>query len=649
MAREFDGASGYIHYGSAAALDNLAVGAAFSIHVWYNADTEGEANTGRIASKRGSAGSGGWLFFSDVTASLGFITVDNLGGIQAQQSGADNACPLNAWHSVVLTYDDNGDRKGHIYVDGSEIAYDIDDAGGAGQASGDAPGNLYIGNSSFTPTTRTFDGELCEVAIWNRVLSAAEIAALANSFSPLFFARGTVLYAPLIRYLADWKGNPPTQANAVITPHPPIIRPVSPSLTVSLGGAAAAAGTIYKTWDRFTTVGKLRPATGYPAAPAGGKAKMNAIGRRILLADVDERVLAIASDGGVPKETALLGAGSAWTAPDAVGAGLGVAPRIYPLTDQLWFAINGTGSAQQASGPGRRTEDGGATWGNTPDPNAPSAGIVAFARDAGDRIWCAVFDSSTTGARIYYSDDDGDNWSLSRIVDNGLLNAVWKILPHPTNQNTIAVISYGTVPSRGSIDYTLNRGSTWVANTSTAPYRGSTTLLYDAILLSNNRIVAIGPLNPGGGSSPSRVIYSDDWGATWTEVFSVAGANVRFSNLFTAPDGTRLGFVYVEDRAASPGSWHLMLSTDGGASFSTTALAAELETLWTTDFALDGFASTMAPERDALYCILRKINTSRAFRLTPISAAGVWTDVTNNLSQALDYNIKGMAVIPRAS
>lgn len=646
MAREFDGASGHIHYGSAAALDDLAVGAAFSLHVWYNADTTGEGSTGRVASKRPS-GNGGWLFFSDNVASLGFQTGDVGGGVEAHQRGSDNQCPLNAWHSVVLTYDDNGDRKGHIYVDGSEIAYDTDVAAGAGQNASDADGDLYIGNSSAAPGTRTFDGELAEVGIWNRVITAGEIAALANSFAPLFFANGIVLYAPLVRGLVDWKGNPPTENNTVVTPHPTIIRPTSPRMPAAPGNAAAADGTIYKTWDRFTTVGKLRPAIGFAAAPAGGKAKMNAIGRRVLLADVDERVLAIGSDGGTPKETALLGAGSSWTAPDAVGAGLGIAPRIYPLTDQLWFAVNGTGSAQQASGPGRRTEDGGDTWGNTPDPRPAGNGIVQFARDVGGRVWCVVFHSTIDNAYVYWSDDDGDNWNLSRTIQVGLIDAVWKIMPHPTDQNTIAIISYSTVPSRGSITYTRDRGTTWAVNTDTEPYRGSTTLLYDAVLLSNNRIVAIGPLNAAGAPSPTRAIYSDDWGTNWSVAFSVAGNNVRVSNLFVNPGGSRLGFAYVEDRTASPGDWHLALSTNGGSAFNVTALATELETLWTTDFDSDGFLSTMSPERDAIYCILRRGGVAKAFRLTPISAAGVWADITTDLSQALDYNIKGMAVIPR--
>jgi hypothetical protein len=258
-----------------------------------------------------------------------------------------------------------------------------------------------------------------------------------------------------------------------------------------------------------------------------------------------------------------------------------------------------------------------------------------------------VFQSTITNSHIYWSDDEGDTWNLSRTISVGLVDALWKIIPHPSNRDIIAVISYSTVPSRGSITYTFDRGSTWAVNTDADIYRGATNLLYDAVLLSNNRIVVIGPLSAGGGASPSVVRYSDDWGANWSVAFSVAGANVRFSNLFVNPGGNRLGFAYVEDRTASPGDWHLALSTNGGTSFAVTALAAELETLWTTDFDSVGFLSTMSPERDALYCILRRGGVAKAFRLTPISAAGVWTDITSDLSQALTYALKGMAVIPR--
>lgn len=414
--------------------------------------------------------------------------------------------------------------------------------------------------------------------------------------------------------------------------------------TYLVAGEGAVDGTVYKTWDRFTTVSKLRPATGFPAPPGGANAKMIAIGQRVLL---DERVIALARDGGNPQETALLGVTDTWTSPDVVAGDLGSAPRIYPLTDQLWFAVNGSGNIQLVSGTGRRTEDGGGTWGDTPDPEGGTDGIFAFAIDTGGRVWCAVRDGVAGHYDIHWSSDDGDTWNPSRVIDDGLIDAVWKIIPHPSNQDILAVISYHTTPSAGAIHYTLDRGTTWAVFTDSALRRwdASTDFYYDAVMLANNRLIAIGPLSSSGSPATWRAIYSDDWGDNWTVAFSVGGDNVRFSNIFTDPGGTRVGFVYVEDYTASPGSWHLALSTNGGSSFTVTALGAELETLWTTD--IDTFSSAPSDQRDALYMILRKGVTANAFKLTPVNEAGIWTDITSDLDQTLDYDLKGMAVIPR--
>ncbi|KKM77581.1 hypothetical protein LCGC14_1368540, partial [marine sediment metagenome] len=399
MAREFDGASGHIHYGSAASLDSLAVGAAFSLHAWINADTVGEGSTGRIASKRPGGGGGGWLLFTDATASLGFQTIDNGAAVEANQRGSNNECPLNAWHSVVVTYDDNGDRKGHIYVDGSEIAYDTDTAAGVGQNNSDSSGDLTIGQAAGLDT-RTFDGEICEVGIWTRVITAAEIAALASGFAPLFFANGIVLYTPLVRNLVDWKGNPPTEAGTIVTAHPTIFLPTSPHVPVPPVVVAPTDGTIYKTWDRFGTVGKLRPATGFAASPAGGRARMNAIGRRVVL---DERLVALGKDASPREVSDLLGTGASWSTPVSVTGVTSSDPRIIPVTDQLWFAPSSNGSINAWGwGVGARSKDAGVTWGATPDPGAIGAGgggIMDVARDAGGRIWCLTHDGHATWTR----------------------------------------------------------------------------------------------------------------------------------------------------------------------------------------------------------------------------------------------------------
>lgn len=204
---EFDGASGYINALSGAAIDDLASGA-FTVSAWITPDTVGEGGTGRIATKRSNvAGAadnvGGWLFFTDATSSIGFITSDGAGGTQAQQRGADNAITLGARQHVLVTYNNSGDRKGHIYVGGSEITYDTDTAA-TGTVGSDAAGDLLIGGNG--DSTRTFDGLIEELAIWDSVLGSSDIASLVAGTRPDGLSVQPILVAPNIA------------ADAVVTP-----------------------------------------------------------------------------------------------------------------------------------------------------------------------------------------------------------------------------------------------------------------------------------------------------------------------------------------------------------------------------------------------------------------------------------------------
>ncbi|KKM08364.1 hypothetical protein LCGC14_1724490 [marine sediment metagenome] len=211
MPGEWNATTTEVNYGSASALDDLAVSSAFSISLWLNADSVGESNTGRIANKRTSESAGGWFLFSDATASIGFITTTSGASVEAQQRGANSALPLNQWNQVILTYDDSGDRKGHIYVNGSEISYDTDTAA-SGTNGTDAGGNFFLGNNDIA--SRTFDGHMAHFAVWNRALTAGERVGLAAGFSPLFLTNGLVLYTPLRDSTFDYMGNTVTETVA---------------------------------------------------------------------------------------------------------------------------------------------------------------------------------------------------------------------------------------------------------------------------------------------------------------------------------------------------------------------------------------------------------------------------------------------------
>jgi len=174
QALEFDGDDDEVDVGSGSSLDDLTAGG-MTVVAWIKPNTTGEGGTGRIASKRQTT-VGGWLFFTDNTSSVGAQTV--LSGVaDANSRGADNAITLGAWNHVVMTYDDNGDRKIRLYSNGSEISYDTQTAGSATPTS-DAVGNMKVGQSADGTNDRNFDGLMDDVRIYNRALSASEVSRL---------------------------------------------------------------------------------------------------------------------------------------------------------------------------------------------------------------------------------------------------------------------------------------------------------------------------------------------------------------------------------------------------------------------------------------------------------------------------------------
>lgn len=74
--------------------------------------------------------------------------------------------------------------------------------------------------------TDFFDGTIAEVAIWNRVLTAPEISALAKGYSPLYFRSLLKFYRTLIRNINSPNQAPSlTATGTTVVPHPKMIYP----------------------------------------------------------------------------------------------------------------------------------------------------------------------------------------------------------------------------------------------------------------------------------------------------------------------------------------------------------------------------------------------------------------------------------------
>ena len=168
----FDGVDDSVNCGSGATLDNLA---AITVTAWIKADTMGEGGKGRIVVKAsGINPTAGWHLHVSGTNQLEF-RVDYT-TTELSRVAAVDAIATGVWKHVVATWTGSATATNlKLYVDGAEVGY-ASTTNGVGTRVDDAASNFYIGNES--GGTRTFDGLLDDVRVYNRVLSAAEITAV---------------------------------------------------------------------------------------------------------------------------------------------------------------------------------------------------------------------------------------------------------------------------------------------------------------------------------------------------------------------------------------------------------------------------------------------------------------------------------------
>lgn len=162
-------------------------------------------------------------------------------------------CPVNEWHHIVFTFDSSADTNDPVmYIDGVLAALTE-----ANTPSGTANTNTspYVIGNRASDNARNWDGQLAEFAVWDRILSTGEIAALGKGYSPLFFPVGRVEYIPLIRDTASRIIGPPGVTGTAVQVHPRVIYPAWATRGASgVGspppGAPEAAGAYSVTYSR---------------------------------------------------------------------------------------------------------------------------------------------------------------------------------------------------------------------------------------------------------------------------------------------------------------------------------------------------------------------------------------------------------------
>lgn len=171
MSRIFSGTS-YIHTPANAVYNNLQT---LTLAAWIF-PTNGSINPGVIIVK------------DPATSYAAVLQVQNTGGtfrLAGQVNGATGnslatstaAIPINTWTHVLMTFSWSGDKKVHLYINGVEVTYATQTTA-TGVSANDSGSGWFIGDDALG---EGIVGDVAEVAVWNEVLSGANITAIAAS------------------------------------------------------------------------------------------------------------------------------------------------------------------------------------------------------------------------------------------------------------------------------------------------------------------------------------------------------------------------------------------------------------------------------------------------------------------------------------
>jgi len=172
------------------------------------------------------------------------VIVQNDGGSNMVVATDNDTIATGVWQHVLIHTDGSNTATNlHVFVDGVEASYNTQSDGDGTIRAGD--GSWSIGGRIWDDT-RNFDGRLANLGMWNRELTAGEIAALAAGYAPATIPRGLKWAPDLVRHQRDHiSGKTGTLDGTTVVAHPRTIWPV-PSFK-PWAGAAAITGTLTQT------------------------------------------------------------------------------------------------------------------------------------------------------------------------------------------------------------------------------------------------------------------------------------------------------------------------------------------------------------------------------------------------------------------
>lgn len=172
---DFDGSDDYVR---TPAIANPTL---MSISVWFFADTLGDSNAGRIlhtgySETLNTAGSGEKI---DIQFYRAWSTA------YGRWYYPGSSLSLSAWNHIVILYDGSSTSNDPVYYQNGIQKTPSESTAPSGSIVNTAE-VWTIGDHK--DLVRSFDGKIDQVAVWSRILSAAEVAALYNSGNGLAFS-----------------------------------------------------------------------------------------------------------------------------------------------------------------------------------------------------------------------------------------------------------------------------------------------------------------------------------------------------------------------------------------------------------------------------------------------------------------------------
>jgi len=180
----FDGTNDILNCGDSNdfSFGNGTTDSAFSISAWINVSTLLFAPK-PIASKNESAEQE-YTFYVASDGKLYFILYDTLGGSSDHatiQSASAGTITTGSWFHVVATYSGNGSTSGmSMFVNGSALSTTASSNNYTAMDNG--TGSFLIGHDQ--AGRKTFSGNIDEVSIWDKELSASDVTSLYNGGTP---------------------------------------------------------------------------------------------------------------------------------------------------------------------------------------------------------------------------------------------------------------------------------------------------------------------------------------------------------------------------------------------------------------------------------------------------------------------------------